>query len=97
VAADRAGDAAPQGGVLDSGPSQDLGHLGDVAEHVGQVADRHGAAEFRPRPPAHLEVAHDGLAGAEELVEQDEPGPIASCPRATRAATRLRFSGRISR
>lgn len=54
---------------------QDLRHLRDVAEHVRQVADGHRAAEVSRGRPAHLQVAHDGLAGAEELVEQDEPRP----------------------
>ena len=75
VAVDGAGNTAPQRRVLDAGARQDLRHLRDVAEHVRQVADGHRAAEVRRGRPSHLQVAHDGLAGAEELVEQDQPRP----------------------
>lgn len=66
-------DAAEQAGVGEPRAGQDLRHLGDVAEHVGQVADRHGAAQFGAAVQPAFEVAHDVLAGAEELVEQDLP------------------------
>src|SRR5690606_8483238 len=66
---------APQGGMPDAGPRQDLRHLCGVAEHVRQVADRHRAAELGRALPADLEVAHDRLAGAQEFVEQDVPRP----------------------
>ena len=44
---DRRGHAPPDHGVGEPGQPEDLGHLCDVAEHVGQVADGHGAAEGR--------------------------------------------------
>ena len=66
--------AAPHHGVAEAGQTEDLGHLRDVAEHVGQVADVHHASEGRAAGQAHLEIAHDGLAGGEELVHEDVPG-----------------------
>ena len=71
------GDAAPDHRVVESCQSQDLGHLGDVAEHVRQIAQLHDAPEGGAATEAHLEVAHDGLARGEELVHQDVPGPHA--------------------
>ena len=71
------GHAPPHDGVAEPGQAQDLGHLRDVAEHVGQVADVHDAAERRSPAEAHLEVAHDGLARGQELVHEDVPGPHA--------------------
>ena len=57
-----------------------------MAEHVGQVADAHGAAELlRPREPA-LEVPPDRLARDEELVHQHLPGPDREPPRLDVAA-----------
>ena len=53
--------------------AKDLGHLGDVAEHVGQVANFHGASERRPTREAHLQVADDGLTRGQELIHQDVP------------------------
>ncbi len=49
VAVDRRGHAPPHHGVLEPGLGQDLGHLGHVAEHVGQVA-RRPSPHRRPRP-----------------------------------------------
>ncbi|GAB3979588.1 hypothetical protein GCM10027615_56320 [Plantactinospora veratri] len=63
----------PDAGVRQSGTGQDLRHLGDVPEHVGQVADRHGRAEPGGAAQPQLQVADDVLARAEELVEQDLP------------------------
>ena len=54
---------------------QDLGHLRDVTEHVGQVADRHGAAEPVGHPQAPLQVADQGLARHQELVGERVPRP----------------------
>ena len=70
---DRRGHAAPHHRVAEAGEPQQLGHLGDVAEHVGQVADVHGAAVRRPLGQAELQVADDGLARDQELVHQDVP------------------------
>ena len=63
----------PHDCVRETGHSKDLGHLGDVAEHIGQVADVHGAAEGRTAEKAHLQVADDGLARGQEFVHQDVP------------------------
>ena len=65
--------ATPHHGVVEAGEAQDLGHLRNVPEHVGQVADVHDAAERGPPLNAHLQVAHDGLARGEELVHEDVP------------------------
>ena len=73
-AIDGRGDAPPHHRVLEAGQPQELGHLGHVAEHVGQVADLHGAAERRRPLEAHLQVADERLAGDEELVGQHVPG-----------------------
>src|SRR3546814_9836829 len=55
AAVDRGGDAAPHHGVGEPEPGEDLGHLGDVAEHVRQVADGHGPAQAvgPPRSEEH--------------------------------------------
>ena len=58
-----------------TGLGQELGHLCDVAEHVGQVADLHHGAERAAAQDALLQVPHDGLAGHQELVHEDVPGP----------------------
>ena len=73
----RRGHAAPHDGIVESGEAEDLGHLGDVAEHVGQVADLHDAPEGGAADEAHLQVPHDRLARGQELVHQDVPGPHA--------------------
>ena len=65
--------APPDHGVLEAGRRQDLGHLGDVAEHVGQVAHVHHAAEVAAPADAGLQVPDDGLARYQELVHQDVP------------------------
>ena len=52
---------------------QDLGHLGDVAEHVGQVARPHRLTEGLRARPSHLEVADERLARDQELVHEDLP------------------------
>ena len=45
-----------------------------MAEHVGEIPDQHGPAERLGPPDAHFEIAHERLAGYEELVHQDPPG-----------------------
>ena len=77
VLRDLRGHAPPDHGVVEAGQLEDLGHLGNVAEHVGQVAELHNAPEGGPTTDAHLEVAHDRLARGEELVHQYVPGPHA--------------------
>ena len=74
AAVDGRGDAPPHDGVLEPELAQELGHLGDVAEHVGEVADVHGAPEAGGDPQPPLQVAHEGLARHEELVGQRVPG-----------------------
>ena len=71
------GHAPPDHGVVEAGQVEDLGHLGDVAEHVRQVAQLHHPAEGGPAAEAHLQVAHDRLTRGEEFVHQDVPGPHA--------------------
>ena len=74
VAVDGGRDAAPDDGILDARPTQELRHLGHVAEHVGQVADLHHPAQLRRPPHPLFEVPDERLAGDEELVHQDPPG-----------------------
>jgi hypothetical protein len=70
---DRGGHAPPHHRVLHAGEAEELRHLGHVTEHVGEVAHLHGPAELgRPGQP-DLEVAHDRLAGDEELVHEHVP------------------------
>ncbi len=72
---------APNDGVTEPGQTQDLWHLRDVAEHVREVPDVHHAPEGSAPHQAHLQVAHDGLTGGQELVHQDVPGAHAEPPR----------------
>ena len=65
----------PDDGVFEAGEAEELGHLGHVAEHVGQVAHGHGSAEGGRPLETELEVAHHGLARHTELVHQHVPGP----------------------
>ena len=66
--------APPHDGVVEPEPGQDLGHLGDVPEHVRQVPDRHRAAEAVGGGQPEAKVAHVRLARDEELVGQRVPG-----------------------
>jgi hypothetical protein len=75
VTVDRAGNAPPDDGGVEPERAQDLRHLRDVAEHVGQVADAHRPAELVGAREPELEVAPDRLAGDEELVHQHLPRP----------------------
>jgi hypothetical protein len=59
--------------VLEAGEAEDLRHLRDVPEHVGQIADLHRAAELGRAAQAELQIAHDRLAGHHELVHEDHP------------------------
>ena len=70
---DRARYAAPQDGVGESSLGQDLGHLGDVAEHVREVANLHHATERGTTHDAHLQVPDHGLGRHQELVHKDVP------------------------
>src|SRR5450756_2209815 len=66
-------DAPPDNRSLDAGLAQDLGHLGDVPEHVGQVANDHTAAQLTGALPAEAQVADDRLPGDQKLVQQHLP------------------------
>ena len=97
VAIDHFGDATPDDGPADPGLLQDLRHLGDVAEHVRQVSDRHRPAELLGTRPAELQVPDDGLAGDEELVQQDLPRPDREAPLGDQAPDQRFRAGRTSR
>ena len=71
---DRLGHPPPHDGVVEAELRQQLRHLGNVAEHVGQVADLHRTAEAGGPVEAELEVTDHGLARHEELVHEDVPG-----------------------
>ena len=75
--------------MLEAGQPEDLGHLRDVAEHVGQVSHLHGAAELGRAPQAELEVADDRLARDHELVHEDHPRPHRQAAGGGQAAQRL--------
>ena len=79
-AVDGGGHAPPHHRVVEAGLAQELGHLGHVAEHVGQVADGHRPPEGGRPLHAHLEVADEGLAGDEELVGEDVPRADGDAP-----------------
>ena len=72
---DRRRHAPPHHRVLVPEQPEQLWHLCHVAEHVGQVAHIHGAAEAAGHPQPPLQVAHERLAGHEELVGQRVPRP----------------------
>ncbi len=80
VAVHRGGHAPPHHGVFESQEAEQLGHLGDMAEHVGQVAHGHGTPEVGRALEAHGEVADEGLARHEELVGQRVPGAHRQAP-----------------
>src|SRR5215211_3465850 len=73
VGLDRGRHAPPDDRLLDAGQPEDLRHLGDVTEHVREIADPHRAPQFVTAAQAGLEVAEDRLAGDEELVHQHLP------------------------
>ena len=68
-------DTAPQARVGNASLRQNLRHLRNMPEHVGQVADAHGATERLCTMPSHFQITDDGLTRAEKLIEQDLPGP----------------------
>src|SRR5664280_2254956 len=74
--------APPDNRSLDAGLAQDLGHLGDVPEHIGQVANDHSAAQLPGALPAEAQVADDRLPGDQKLVQQHLPW--SNCQAATR-------------
>lgn len=75
VPVDGPGDPAPDDGVLDAGRAEDLRHLPDVAELVGQVADLQGPAELASPSQPHLEVPDVRLPRDEEGVHLRDPRP----------------------
>ena len=77
---DRAWNAAPHRGFGEPTEPQYLWHLCDVPERVGDVAEAlRPAQRVRPRR-ALLQVAHDRLGRAQELVHEDAPRPDAEPP-----------------
>jgi hypothetical protein len=65
--------STPHDRRLDSGEPEDLRHLGDVSEHVGQIADAHRAPEVRRTRKPGFEVPQRRLPVDEELVHQGLP------------------------
>ncbi len=90
VLGDGRGHAAPDDGMGEPGLAEDLRHLRDVPEHVGEVADVHDAAEGGSADDAHLEVPDDRLTRGEELVHEDVPRPHAD-PAGRRQRPQARF------
>ena len=82
----RAGEPAPEDRRVDPEAVQDLRHLREVAERVGDVADAHRLAEAPADLPAEQHVADRRLAADEELVGQDVPGADLDAPRLDEAA-----------
>jgi len=75
VSIDGGRNAAPDDSLLDPGEPEDLRHLRDVPEHVGQVADAHRSAQLLAAALAALQVPEDRLARDEELVDERLPRP----------------------
>ena len=79
--------------VVEIEAAQDARHLRDVPERVGQIADRHRAAEATRAAQPLGEVAHDRFGADEELVLQHVPRADADAarrrcaPAGARAAT----------
>ncbi len=98
VSFDRGGDTAPDDGVVEPVRAQDLRHLRDVPEHVGQVADAHLAAELaRALEPDARGSARSSRPETRNSSISTCHGPIASRPSSTSARSRCSFSGLISR
>ncbi len=66
-------DPSPHHCMVQPGQRKNLWHLGDVSEHVGEVAHIHHPSEGGAPSDAGLQVADDGFARDEELVHQDVP------------------------
>ena len=90
---DRRGHAPPHHRVLEAAEAQQLRHLRDVAEHVGQVPDVHHATELGTARDAELEVADHRLARHHELVHEDHPRPDCEPARARKPRQRGRGLG----
>ena len=95
----RDGHAAPHDRVLEPGEAQDLRHLRDVAEHVGQVADLHRrrrARGARAMPCCRFRtmVSPETMNSSMRIIH----GPTCEPPAAgERGAARGSASGRTSR
>ena len=100
VVIDRGRDSAPHDGVVEPVRAQDLRHLGDVPEHVRQVADAHLAAELARAGEPLLEVPPDRLAarrGTRPSAPATARSRAAPPRRARAAAARSRAGSRGSR
>ncbi len=64
----------------EAGIDEDLRHLADVTELVGEVADLHHATERPGASHPVLEVADDRLARDQELVDEGHPRPTRQPP-----------------
>ena len=80
VLGDGRGHAAPDDSMGEPRLAEDLRHLRDVAEHVGEIADVHDTPEGGAPDDAHLQVPEDRLTRGQELVHEDVPGPHADPP-----------------
>ena len=67
-------------GGLNTESAQDLRHLADVPERIGDVADHHLGAEFPAGTLALQQVAEGGFRADQELVGQDVPGSDEDTP-----------------
>ncbi len=72
---DRAGDATPHHRVVEAEAPQNLRHLCDVAEHVGQIADIHQRAELFSATDPTTQIADVGFARHQKLVGLCVPRP----------------------
>ncbi len=68
-------ETAPQDGVVEREPGQDLRHLGDVPERIRHVARAHHRAERLRDAMAESQISHQGLAADQEHVGHHVPGP----------------------
>ena len=74
-------DSAPCDGGPDAESPENLGHLRDMSEKVGQVADRPRGASILPGDPASAQkIADQRLAGREQFVRHQVPGPDFQAP-----------------
>ena len=91
------GHAPPDHGVVETGQLQDLGHLRNVAEHVGQVAQLHHAPKAAPRPRPICRLRTIVSPEARNSSIRMYQGPTLNRPAAASARSRPSASGRTSR
>src|SRR5581483_9406184 len=72
--------AASHDGVIYAEAPENLRHLRQVAELVGQIADLHARAELAGDAMADEQAAHGRLAAGQELVVQLIPGADGDTP-----------------